>query len=138
MALGPNTALCLLLFGLIGVYCEFIWPGRILPGIAGGAAAITGGYFLFHASPTALGLELLGAAAALFLLDAFFETYYVAGTVATAALTFAFTRLIEGPHGIRPILAIPWCLAVGAIITLLNSAARRARRNKRADLLTGQ
>jgi len=138
MRQGPNTAFCLLLFGLLGVYCELIRPGRALPGVVGAAAAFTGGYLLLQASPTALGLELLGGAAALFLLDAFFPTYFVAGTAATAALTFGFTMLIAGPRGIRPILAIPCCLGFGAITTFLNSAARRARRNKRADLLAGQ
>jgi membrane-bound serine protease (ClpP class) len=138
MRLGPNTAFCFLIFGLLGVYCEFIWPGRVLPGIAGAAAAVTGGYFLFRASPTALGLELLGLAVVLVLLDAFCATNFVAGIAATAALTFGFTRLIAASHGIRPILAVPWCVAFGTITMFLNSATRRARRNKRADLLAGQ
>ena len=128
--MGPNTAFCLVIFGLLGVYCEFIWPGRVLPGICGAAAAATGGYHLWRAVPSALGLELLALAAACFLLDAFIHTYLIAGTVATVALTFGFLRLIPGEHGIRPFWAIPWCLAFGAITMFLNWSARRARRNK--------
>jgi membrane-bound serine protease (ClpP class) len=128
--MGPNTAFCFVIFGVLGIYYEFIWPRRILPGICGAAAAVTGGYFLWHASPTPFGLELLAAAMALFVLDAFVETFYIAGTVATIAQTVGFIKLILSPHEIRPLLAIPWCIAFGVITIALNWASRRARRNK--------
>jgi len=129
--MGPNTAFCLVIFGMLGIYCEFIRPGRVLPGICGAAATVTGGYHLWRAIPSAFGLELLTLAVALFILDAFINTYFLAGASATAALAFGFVRLIPGDHGIHPLLSIPWCIAFGAITMFLNWSARRARRNKR-------
>ena len=128
--MGPNTAFCLIIFGLLGVYCEFIWPGRVWQIVVGSAAAITGGYYLWRAEPTLIGLELLALSTFLFLLDAYLDSCFIAGIAATAALTFGFAKLIPGPHGIRPLLAIPWCLAFGIITLVLNSLGRRARRNK--------
>ena len=130
--MGSNTAFCLVIFGVLGVYCEFIWPGRVWQAVLGSAAAVTGGYFLWRDLPSPLGVNLLGAAALLFLVDAYIDTRFVAGTVATTALAFGFVKLIFGAHGIRPLLAVPWCIAFGAITMMLNWAARRARRNKRA------
>jgi membrane-bound serine protease (ClpP class) len=115
---------------MLGVYCEFLWPGRVLPGIYGAAATVIGGYHLWRAVPSALGLELLALAAACFLLDALVSTYFLAGAVATVALAFGFVRLIPGDHGIHPLLSIPWCIVFGAITMFLNWSARRARRNK--------
>ena len=128
--MGPNAAFCLVLFGVLGVYCEFIWPGRVWQLVSGAAAAITGGVFLCRMSPSTIGLESLATAALLFLIDAYVNTRFAAGVVATGALAFGFVRLIGGDHGIRPLLAIPWCIVFGAITTGLNWAARRARRNK--------
>lgn len=133
--MGPNTAFCLVIFGVLGIYCEFIWPGRIFPGICGAAAAVTGGYYLCHVTLTAprlelLGLELLATATTLFVVDAFVNTLCIAGTLATAALTAGFLTLVPGPRTIHPALAIPWCLALGVLTIALNWTARRARRNK--------
>ena len=129
--MGPNTAFCLVIFGVLGVYCEFIWPGRVWQAVLGSAAAVTGSYFLWQALPSSIGLELLGISALLFLLDAYVDTRFIAGAGATAALAFGFVKLIAGEHGIRLWLALPWCLVFGAITMFLNWAARRARRNKR-------
>ena len=133
--MGPNTAFCLVIFGVLGIYCEFIWPGRVWQGVLGGAAAATGGYFLWAASPSHSGLALLAVAAGLFLLGALVETFCVAGAAATVVMALGVIRLIAGARGIRPILAIPWCVAFGVITVGLNWAGRRARRNKRADLV---
>jgi hypothetical protein len=84
--------------------------------------------------PTVFGLELLGAAAAFFVLDASANTRFLAGTIATTAQIFGFLKLIPSPRGIRPVLAIPWCIVFGTVTMTLNWACRRARRNKRSDL----
>ena len=136
--MGPNAAFCLILVGVLGIYVELIRPGRALPGMAGAAAAVTGGYFLWRAGTAAIGWELLAAATLLFLLDAFVETFYVAATVATIFLALGFSGLIAGGDGIKPGLAIPCCVAFGAITTGLNKLARLARRNKRVDLAAGE
>ncbi len=131
--MGVNTAFCLVIFGILGVYCEFIWPGRVWQGVLGAAAAVTGGYFLWRAAPTTFGLTALALAAVLFLLDAYLETRFVAGTLATLAMTYGFIELLSGPHGIDRRLAVPWCIVFGAVTAGLNWAARKARRNKRVS-----
>lgn len=132
--LGSNAAFCLVIFGVLGIYCEFIWPGKVVPAVAGAGCAVTGLYFLWRASPTPLGLGLLAAAALLLGLDAMAETFWIAGTVGTAALAFGFTRLIAGTGRISPLLEVPCCLAFGMVTMVLNWAGRRARRNKRAGV----
>jgi membrane-bound serine protease (ClpP class) len=86
--MGPNTAFCLVIFGVLGIYCEFIWPGRVWQGVAGAAAAVTGAYFLWRLKPLAIGLELLALAAVLLILDAFVETCWIAGLTGTIAIVF--------------------------------------------------
>jgi membrane-bound serine protease (ClpP class) len=128
--MGPNTAFCLVIFGVLGIYCELIWPGRIWQGVLGAAGAATGSYFLWQAAPTAKGLGLVVLAVVLFATDALIETLYVAGTMATTALAWGFASLLADPNGIRPLLSIPWCVVFGIITMALNQTARRARRNK--------
>jgi membrane-bound serine protease (ClpP class) len=131
--MSPNIAFCLLICGILGVYSELIWPGRVWPGLAGFGSLLTGGYFLGRASPGPFGLGMLALAAVMLALDACVDTSYVAGTAATAALVLGFSRLIAGPNRIQPIWAVPLCIALGAVTMALNAAGRRARQNKRVD-----
>jgi membrane-bound ClpP family serine protease len=131
--MDPNTAFCLLVSGVLGVYVELLWPGLVWPGVTGLGAVITASYFLLLAAPASLGLGLLAAAVFLFVLDLFVETLSLAGAAATVALALGFTQL--GPPRIQPLLALPGCLGLGTLTLVLNRAMRRARWNKRADLL---
>jgi uncharacterized membrane protein YccC len=147
--IGPNTAFVLTIFGLLGIYAELVWPGfswlgfsrsgyrvaRILgPGTLGLASALTGGYFLWWYTPSPQGLTWLGAAAGLFLVDAFVNSYFAAGVAATAAMAVGFWKLFDSPPVIQPVLAFPLCVVLGTVTALLNHSAKRARRNKRADI----
>jgi membrane-bound serine protease (ClpP class) len=134
MALGPNVAFVVTILGLFAVYWELIQPGRIYPGTLGAAAILTGGYFLWRLGPTANGLKLLAAAGVLFIVEACWSTRGLAGLAATAALALGFWELFAGPRHIAAYLAIPLCLAFGAVTIWLSAGAKRARRNKRADL----
>ena len=137
--IGPNTAFVLTIFGLLAIYAEFVWPGarvaRVIgPGVLGLGSALTGVYFLWLHAPSTLGLELLGAGAALFGLDAIVSSYFIAGIAGTAAIAVGFWKLIDGPHGIQAALAFPLCTVFGIATVFLNERAKRARRNKRADI----
>ncbi len=80
----------------------------------------------------------LGAAAALFLLDAFVNSYFATSVVvsvaATAALATGFWKLFDSPPVIQPVLALPLCAVFGTITAFLSYGAKRARRNKRVDI----
>jgi len=135
MPAGPNTAFVLTIFGLLGMYGELIWPGRRIaglagPGVLGLGAALTGAYFLWLHSPTTFGLQFLGAAVALFAIDAMVNSYFVAGVAGAVAMTIGFWKLFDGPRGIVAGLAFPLCLLFGSITMFLSYGAKRARRNK--------
>lgn len=134
MPLGPNTAFILTICGVLTIYCEFVWPGRVYPGVLGSIALITGAYFLWRNSPSPAGFLLIGLAAALFLVEAFWPTAFVAGIAGTVSLSFGFCRLFPGPNRIAAGLAIPVCIVFGAISVFLAYGAKRARRNKWSDL----
>jgi membrane-bound ClpP family serine protease len=42
MIVDPQLALVAVVVGLLGIYAEFIWPGKVVPGIAGGVALLVG------------------------------------------------------------------------------------------------
>jgi membrane-bound serine protease (ClpP class) len=129
---GPNGAFLLLIFGLLGVYCEFIWPGRIVPGVVGAALAVAGAYFLFRGSLQITGVVLLGIGVLLLVTEALGAPYFLLGALGTVALTAGFGLLLPGSRRIAPGLAVPVSLLFGVLTTLLGSIAKRARRNKRA------
>jgi membrane-bound ClpP family serine protease len=138
-ALGPDSAFALAMAGVFGVYGELVWPGRRMagvlgPGVIGLGAALTGGYFLGLHSPSRIGLAFLAAAVVLFALDAAVRDYFVAGVAGTAAMAVGFGKLFYGREGITPLLSIPLCLIFGTATMILSATAKKARRNKRADI----
>jgi membrane-bound ClpP family serine protease len=134
MWLGPNTAFALIVLGFLFLYGEFVWPGKIWPAAAGAAMAVIGAYLLYRRDATAAGLCWAGAAIALFLVDVFLNTFFIAGALGTAALGYASWKLIPGSRPITPAFSIPLCVIFGAVTMLLTNSARQARINKRADL----
>jgi membrane-bound serine protease (ClpP class) len=134
MSIGPNVALVLTILGLLAIYWEFLRPGRIYPGTLGAASLLWGAWSLWQLSPTPAGLQWLAAAAVLFLVESCWNTRYLAGVAATAALIVGASRLFTGPRQIVFYLALPLGLAFGAVTIWLAAAAKRARRNKRSDL----
>lgn len=132
--MGPSSAFTLFLLGVLGVYREFVRPGGIVPGVAGCVLTIVGGYFLWQNSLNTMGIALLAVAAALFIVETFWKVDLVAGILGTMALSWGFCLLINAPRRIAPALAIPLSVVFGAITLLLSYGAKRARRNKWADI----
>lgn len=132
--LAPSTAFVLAILGLFAIYCEFVWPGKVYPGVLGSIALIVGAYFLWLNSPTGIGLLLVGVAALLFLVETLWNTRFTAGTAGTILLSLGFCRLFTGPNRIVPELAIPVCIVFGAISVFLAYSVRRARQNKWSDV----
>jgi membrane-bound serine protease (ClpP class) len=131
---NPNAAFLLAVLGVLGIYIEFIWPGRILPGLLGAAALVCGCYFLARHSPSNLGLVLIGIALVLFIAESLYSTYFVAGAIATACLAIGARKLFNSVPEITAGVAIPASIVFGGVTIFLGSAGKRARRNKRSDI----
>jgi len=133
--LGPNTSFVVAIFGICAIYIEFIRPGRIFPGVLGTAALVLGSYSLWRNSPSPLGLGLIGTATVLFMIEAFLPVYGIAGLIGTAVLAIGACKLFLQPPSIVRSIAISLSIIFGGVTTFLAHAAKRARRNKRSDLL---
>ena len=68
------------------------------------------------------------------MVEAVYRTYFVAGAVGTACLAVGTCKLFDPTPGITADLAIPVTIVFGGVTMFLGSAAKRAARNKRADL----
>ncbi len=126
-------AFLLVLLGLLAIYSEFLWPGRILPGVAGCALTVVGCYFLWQNSPTVIGLGLIGMAVVSFIAEAFWRVDLVAGLLGIVALCCGSCLLIDGSRRIPPAFALPSSVVFGGITMFLLNAAKRARRSKWSD-----
>jgi membrane-bound serine protease (ClpP class) len=138
MWLGPNTAFVLAIFGVLSIYCEFVWPGRVYPGLWGAVSLAAGVYFLVRNGPTATGVLLIALGAVLLILEALWKVDFVAGILGTMSIAAGFCRLFDGQHRIVPGLAIPLCIMLGSISILLAQGAKQARRNKWSDVSEGK
>ncbi len=105
-----------------------------MPGLLGAAALVCGCYFLGRHSPAGAGLLFIGLATALFIVDAVYRTYFVAGALGTACLAVGTCKLFDPAPGITAGVAIPVSIVLGGVTMFLGTAAKRATRNKRADL----
>jgi membrane-bound serine protease (ClpP class) len=132
--IGPNVAFLMTVAGVLGIYCEFIWPGRLLPGIFGAVLLIFGVHALWRLGPTVTGLILIGIAATLFIGDAVWDSRFVAGCAATVALVAGSALLLPRPFQIAPVLAVTLPVILGVVTMGLSYTARRARRNKWSDI----
>ena len=133
-SIGPNTAFVLALFGVLGIYCEFIWPGRIYPLLLGSSAFVGACYSLWRLSPSRISLVLIGAAIVLYLAELLWNTRFAATAAATGFLAAGFCDMFHSPPWIVPGFAIPVCCAFGAITGALCYYGRRSREKKWSDI----
>ncbi len=131
---SPNVPFLLAISGVLFIYVEFTRPGKVVPGLIGACLLVVNGYSLWRDSPTPRGLLLIATAAALFLLETFVNTRFVAPAAATVCLAFGAVLLFNPPSPIRPALAFTASIVFGLTTGFLAYAARTARRNKWADL----
>ncbi len=130
----PVHAFLLLVLGVLAVYWELVRPGRVAPGLAGCVLTVAAAYFLWRNAPARVGIGFIGLAVVLFAAEAFWSVALVAGIAASVALTFGFCLLFPAARRIPPALAIPAGVILGGITLILTYSAKRARRNKWADL----
>ena len=132
--MAPAPAFVIFVAGILGIYSEFIWPGRVVPGLIGLAAAASGGYFLWQNSPTPTGLVLIGLAAVLFLVEALSPFDIWPGIAGIVFLVLGFRWLFESSRRISLAVELPICVVLGALTAYLCRAAKQSRRNKWSDV----
>lgn len=126
----PNLAFGAVLLGILGIYCEFVRPGLVAPGVAGGVLALLGISALSTMPLTVAGVALLAAAVLLLPLDAIMGKGWLLSALIAIALATGAGLLIDGRPGIRWPVAIGSASLFGSIAGYLAAIARRARRNK--------
>jgi membrane-bound ClpP family serine protease len=129
-----NIAFVLVLSGLLLLYCEAIWVGRIYFGLAGAVLFLSGVAGLWNLPHTLPGMTLIAAAILAFVIEAFFRTCFVAGILGTILLASGFWKLCPPPIAIAPGLILPLTALFGVLTLKLFAIAKQARRNKRDDL----
>jgi membrane-bound serine protease (ClpP class) len=134
VGLSPGLAFTLGITGTLGVYCEFVRPGKVWPGAIGSMLLVVSAYSLAQYHPSMRGLILLASAAVLFLVETFQETRLISGIAGTVALAAGSSTLLDKPRTIPPVLACLLSLILGSVTVYLANGAKRARRNKRIDL----
>jgi membrane-bound ClpP family serine protease len=135
MPVSPDIGFLLAVTGVLGIYCEFVWPGRFVPGLLGATLLALGSYSLWQNSPTTRGLLFIVLSAALFATEALIDTRFVSGVAGTLALAGGSLTLFDGPPRLDTLPACLLAAVLGFVSTFLAREAHRARANKRADIV---
>jgi membrane-bound serine protease (ClpP class) len=128
----PNIAFILMILGALGIYLEYMSPGLIFPGVAGGMLLLFGLSALSVLPISWTGAALLLLALAFFVLEAKFASHGILGTGGTVAMVLGALLLINGPPEMRIRLstALTVALPFAAITLFLVSLVVRTRTQK--------
>jgi membrane-bound serine protease (ClpP class) len=128
----PNIAFILLILGALGIYVEFVSPGLIVPGVAGGILLLLGLSALSVLPINWTGAALLLLSFAFFVLEAKFASHGILGIGGAVAMILGSLLLINGPPEMRIRLstALTVALPFAAITLFLVSLVVRARAQK--------
>ena len=128
----PNIAFILMILGALGIYVEYLSPGLIFPGVAGGILLLFGLSALSVLPINWTGAALLLLALAFFVLEAKFVSHGILGTGGAVAMILGSLLLINGPPEMRIRLstALTVALPFAAITLFLVSLVVRTRAQK--------
>lgn len=127
----PDRAWLTILGGILLLCREFVAPGRVIPGVLGGAGVILGAVALTEYRLNAQGLSLLLLSIALLALIWRWRPWYFPALIAAGAGASGARILVLPPWKISASVALatmPALLLVGYLL----SVAVRARMNKMA------
>lgn len=124
---NPTLAFGLLLVAMVGIGLELLHPGAIVPGTVGLLAGILAVAGLMDLPLNLLGLVLLAAAAALFVVDLGAASHGVLSLAGIGAAAAGGWLLFQD-HGVDLVALIMLPLGLGAIWLWLSSRAMRVRR----------
>lgn len=124
---NPTLAFGLILLALVGLGLELLHPGAVVPGTVGLLAGILAVAGLIDLPLNLLGLVLLGAAVALFVVDLGATSHGVLSIAGVAAAGVGGWLLFQG-QGVDLVALILLPVGMGAIWMWLSSRALRVRR----------
>ncbi len=132
----PNIAFILLILGALGIYVEYLSPGLVFPGVAGGILLLLGLSGLSVLPINWIGAALLLLSFAFFVLEAKFASHGILGTGGVVAMILGSLILVNGPPEmrIRVSTALTVALPFAAITLFLVSLVVRARAQ---EVMTG-
>jgi membrane-bound serine protease (ClpP class) len=127
----PSLAVILMMLGIYGLIFEFMNPGFVLPGVAGGICLLLA-LFAFQMLPiNYAGLALILFGLACLVAEAFVPSFGALGIGGACALVFGMVILIEPGtpgYGVPTGLLVGLGVASSAIVFAIVSLAARARR----------
>ena len=117
-----------MLAGIVMIYREFMAPGRVLPGIAGGVAVSVGAYALGQHPLRFSAVAMILAGVGLIVLQGFGRWYWLPSVLAAVLITLGARELTVPPISLGPAAtAIPLSLASGFLLHTALAARRRKR-----------
>lgn len=128
----PNIAFILLTLGALGIYIEFLSPGLIFPGVAGGILVVLALSAISALPINWAGIGLLVLSFAFFALEAKFVSHGILAAGGVVAMVMGSLLLVNGPPEmkIRMSTALTVALPFAAITVFLVSLVVRARAQK--------
>ena len=97
----PNIAFVLLILGALGMYMEYLSPGLIFPGVAGGILLLLGLSALSVLPINWTGAALLLLSFAFFVLEIKFTLHGILGIGGAVAMILGSLLLVKGPPEMR-------------------------------------
>lgn len=129
---NPNIAYLLLLVGMYGLLFEFLSPGALYPGVAGGVCLVVGLYALNLLPVDYAGVALLLLGVALMTAEAFLPSFGALGVGGMAG--FVLGSLLLFPDDVPglsiswPIIAVATAVSAAFLIVAVAAAWRAHRR----------
>lgn len=128
----PSLALLLLMVGVYGLLFEFMNPGFVLPGVAGGVCLLLALWGLQMLPINYAGLALIALGIGFFVAEAFMPSYGVLGMGGITAFAFGALLLVDtdlpGLSVPRPLIGALALVSALAVIAIARMAARARRR----------
>jgi membrane-bound serine protease (ClpP class) len=136
--MNPSIAFIIFAIGMLAIFVEFNHPGAIIPGVVGFVCVLLSLYTLDFLPLRSIGLVLIVAAFAMFIVEAKVQSHGIIGTGGVVLMVLGALLLVDGPipqMRVQLWAALAVAIPMGLITVFLMSVALKARKNK---VVTGE